>query len=157
MDFDTQGLEAYETNADLESKVGVWLVLSREPKRRIRVLREGGSNHKFDRVLQELSKPYRFEIQQRTMSPEKQRELMIEAYARAIVVDWEGFTAEGQAVACTPTTVKALFAGHPNIFDRVQSFAQEMSTFAQTLVDDAVEALGNSSNGSANTTRSQAS
>lgn len=156
MEFDSAGLESYETNLELERTIGVWLVLSRTPKVRIKVLREGGANHKFDRTVQRLQKPHRFAIQQRTIEAELLLDLLAEAYAAAIVIDWEGVTSNGDPVPCTPENVKAFLLAKPNIFEQVQQFAREMSTFAQSRVEEAAEALGNSSDGTNVTTLSEA-
>lgn len=76
----------FGTDADLERN-GV--LIQYGDTTRIRLARAGGSNKKFKKIMESLSKPYRRQIATDTMSTDKQMELLGEAMACAAVLSWE--------------------------------------------------------------------
>lgn len=79
----------YETDENVEL-TGV--VLQIAPGVEARIARAGGANKKFAKVMATLRRPYRRAIQTETLDDEIAKELLYKAYARAIVLGWEGFT-----------------------------------------------------------------
>lgn len=66
---------------------------------RIRVARAGGSNEKFTKVLQNLTKPYKRSIQNDTVDPEIVEDIMMRAYCRAVIKSWETNTNPDKSAA----------------------------------------------------------
>lgn len=142
MKFDATGLEGYVTDKEVESTVGVWLPPF-PGERRFRVLRAGGSNHKFARAFQQAIKPHRRQMDKGTLDTETTDAIMREVYAKHIVIDWEGIKDEnGVAVPCTPENVQAFFVAFPEIFGDVISYATEMATFSIENLEEAQDVLG---------------
>lgn len=56
---------------------------------RIRIARAGGGNKKFTKLVEKLTKPHRRAIQAEMMSLEEQEKLVLTAFSRAVVLDWE--------------------------------------------------------------------
>jgi hypothetical protein len=77
--------KTFDANSDHEKK-GVWFDYG---SFRIRLARAGGRNQRFAETVMALMKPYRRAIQTDTLPEEKGRELMVEAYAQAIILAWE--------------------------------------------------------------------
>jgi len=142
MQFSKKGLEAYMTDSELESKDGVWREYGRGI--RIRILRAGGSNRKYERVGSAILKPYQRQISRSTMDPELSTALLREIYSKAVVVDWSGVRdLDGNDVPCIPENIEGFFEAVPDLFDEVMADASAMATFAQEQVDAAVGELGN--------------
>lgn len=58
-------------------------------------------NIRFQRAKQRLEKPYKRDIENDRLDPEKQRAILIKAIAEAVLVDWKGLDGN------TPYSVKA--------------------------------------------------
>jgi len=56
---------------------------------RVTIARAGGGNKKFTRVMEAKAKPNKRAIQTETIEPEKILELLREAYAESIILNWE--------------------------------------------------------------------
>lgn len=84
--------DSFKTNHDLEVK-GIEIdygdfILT--------IARAGGSNKKFERVLEAKTKPYRRALQTETMDPSVANQIMLEVYAEAIILNWQTKVGEGQ-------------------------------------------------------------
>lgn len=75
----------FKTDPELEKK-GIILDYG---EFRVTIARAGGSNKKYARVLDAKTKPYRRAIQTETMQEERAKELFREAFAEAVVLNWE--------------------------------------------------------------------
>lgn len=83
---------SFKTNKDLETK-GIEIdygdfILT--------IARAGGSNKKFERVLEAKTKPYRRALQTDTMDTSVANQIMLEVYAEAIILNWQTKISEGQ-------------------------------------------------------------
>jgi hypothetical protein len=56
---------------------------------RVTIARAGGANKSYDRILEALTKPYRRAIQLETLDQKISEQIMKEAMAKAIVLNWE--------------------------------------------------------------------
>lgn len=75
----------FETNEKLEKK-GITLDYG---VFRVRVARSGGSNIKFQKTLDTLTKPYKRQLEAESLPEAKGQEIMRLAFARAVILDWE--------------------------------------------------------------------
>ena len=142
MKFDKSGLDDYLTSKELEQD-GVWLRFPGD--RRFLVRRAGGSNTRFQRVLQHLMRPHRRQMDRGTLAPEKMIEIMRVAYAKAVVIDWDGIRDDaGQPVPLTEENAIAYFEAFPELFNEIIERAGEVATFSESLIAEAQEALGES-------------
>jgi hypothetical protein len=56
---------------------------------RVTVARAGGSNKKFARILETRTKPYKTAIRTDTLDKEVSKNIMLETYSEAIILNWE--------------------------------------------------------------------
>lgn len=56
---------------------------------RVTLARAGGSNKKFERLMEAKVRPYKRAIQTETMDTEKTKEIMREIYADTVILNWE--------------------------------------------------------------------
>jgi len=56
---------------------------------RVTVARAGGSNKAYERLMTALSKPYTRAIQTETLDPRVSSQIMKEAMAKAVILNWE--------------------------------------------------------------------
>lgn len=105
----------------------------------IRVARAGGSNKQFMKTAQRLFKPHRRQLQLGILSNEKQEELAHLLYAQAVVLGWEGVTAEDigeEGTELVPFNVEncvKLFVNLPDLFSDLQTQAQNSELFLDTI------------------------
>lgn len=154
MDFDTDNIKDYLTDPEME-KVGVWLKV-REGLR-FHCKRPGGANQQFEDYWDHLRKPYRFQIQQGTMDPKIQLQIMIQAYCTKVIDNWDGVTSGGEPVEYTPEAAMAYFAMARELFLDLTQLLNERRLFVRAEIDGAVDSLGNLSDGTGPTTLSPVS
>lgn len=56
---------------------------------RVTIARAGGANEKYNRVLEQRAKPHLRAIRAKQMDPKKADDLLRQAYAEAVIVNWE--------------------------------------------------------------------
>jgi hypothetical protein len=117
--------KTFATNADAENN-GVWYDL--DATSRVRVARDGNPRHQ--RVLREITAPYRVQIARNTIDPDVVARLNIEAMARAVLLDWAGIEDEGQPVPYSQDAAKALLTKYPEFRKTIKSLSEDMALFA---------------------------
>jgi hypothetical protein len=114
----------------------------------IRIARAGGANAKFARVMEVKLRPYRRALDAGTLDEEIAKRLIAEAYAEAVVLDWENVTDEnGQSMDCTVPNIVKLFLDLPELFADVQSQATKAALFRKAEVEEATDFLAADSAG----------
>lgn len=125
----------FGTDTNME-KTGIWLDYGAF---RIRVARAGGSNHKFAKALEVVSKPYRRAIEREVLPEDKGIEILVTAYARGVILGWEDVTDEkGSPLEFNEKNVIWLLTKLPDLFRDIQEQAAKFSNFqVQDREDDA--------------------
>lgn len=135
----------FKTNADLEVN-GVWLDYE-DVNTRIRVARAGGSNKKFTRRLEALSRPHRRAIQADMMSNERIRKLTMEVFIDTVILDWQTRESEeaewtkgisgpnGDVLEFTKDNVRQVLTELPELFDDIVDFAQKSAAFREEVLE----------------------
>lgn len=104
-------------------------------------------NPRFVAEYQKVAGPYREQAQRKTLPPEKQQELMIVAFCRAVLVDWRGLEENGAPLPYSSKKAIELFS-QPEfrvLLDRLFALSQDDENYrARTLETD----LGKSGHGS---------
>lgn len=125
----TNPFQLFETNQNLESGAGVKIEY---PGFSIVIHRAGGSNKKFTQVLSTKMKPYRHKFERGLLDDETANKIMIEAYAEAVVVGWEGVRDKNnELLPFTKENVVQLFNALPEFFQDVVKQAQQISNFKE--------------------------
>ena len=136
--------QAFETNKDLENS-GIELDYGKNSKGepiRIRVARAGGANKRFAKVLDRLLRPHKRQLANDQLSDDVAKDVMIQAYADAVVLGWEGVEdREGNPMGFSRENVVKLFTDLPELFLDVQQQSQKAALF---LVDILEGEQGNS-------------
>lgn len=130
IEIDLGGLEAYQSDRDLESKDGIWAEFP--GGREILVLRAGGSNHKFGRVFQKLTRPYQRQLRRGNLDPEISNQIMRDAYLEAVIIDWRGWTTEdGDEIPYSKGAMFAVLAKAPAILEALIDVASDAANFSE--------------------------
>lgn len=103
----------------------------------IRIARAGGANTRFAKVLERKLEPHRRALQAGRLDPKKAEELMIEAYAEAVVLGWTGVEdRDGNAMEFSKDNVVKLFTDLPELFKDIQNQSQQISLFRDVVKED---------------------
>lgn len=130
--------QAFETNKDLENG-GIELDYGKNSKGapiRIRIARAGGANKRFAKVLDRLLRPYKRQLANDQLSDDVAKDVMIQAYADAVVLGWEGVEdREGNPMSFSRENVVKLFTDLPELFLDVQQQSQKAALFLQDILE----------------------
>jgi len=135
--------EQFATDENLEKK-GIVLDYG---EFRVTIARAGGSNKKYARVLEAKTKPYRRAIQTETMQNEKAMDLVKEAYADAVILNWETKVEDdwkvgienpdgGDLLPFNRDNVLATFVSLPDLFLDIQEQSNKVGLFRAQLTED---------------------
>lgn len=113
-------------------KDGVWIDY-REGSR-IKIARMG--NPRFQRTWAAAMKPYRRLERENKIPPETQTEVLCQVYAESLLLDWEGFTSDGEPLPYTKETAKRLLMAHMDFRDDVTMHAGNEEQFKQAHDED---------------------
>ena len=116
-----------EKNGTKTNYRGVTLIIARS------------NNVKFRSVFNQLSKPYRKEIQDNSINEKDSRDIMIQAFARAILVGWEDFQIDGREVPYTLKNAIDLLTNDPDCYDFVSDFSGNLSNYLVEEEDELVK------------------
>lgn len=104
---------------------------------RVRLARAGGANARFQKVVEEVTRPYRRMIEVGMLDREQDKALSREIFAKAVVLEWSGVTADDGTteVPFTVDTAITCFERYPEFFNFVVSEAQRMANYRQAALE----------------------
>lgn len=106
----------------------------------IRIARAGGTNHRYNTVLERAVKPYRRQIQNETIDRDTMQRLMREVYADSVVIGWENVQdKDGKNLPFTRENVIKLFEDLPELFEDVQEQAQRAALYRDEILEQAAK------------------
>ncbi len=122
---------------------------------RIRIARAGGANKKFAKALDRKTKPFRRAIQAGVLDNDRSNKLLMEVYAKTVVLDWETNTGtdsdpvwtngidpedagvdpveEGGLIQVNEENILKVFLNLPDLFFDLQQQAQAGTLFRAEL------------------------
>lgn len=132
--------KAFQTDKDIE-KQGIVIEY---PGVRIKTARAGGANANFAKVLDRLTKPYKRAIATESLDPETSAKIMREAYAQAVVMDWETqledgswinkvMASDGELVEVSIDNIVKVFEDLPDLFRDLQEQANKQALFLKDI------------------------
>lgn len=136
----------FGTDAKTERE-GVWLDFG---EFRVRAARAGGANKKYQRTLEELSRPHRRAMQLDLMDNDLAMDILRQVYARSVITGWQtkvdgelvdGIEGKDGLVPVSEENILAIFRELPDLFDSVQVDASKIALYRTKLRE---EAEGNS-------------
>lgn len=137
--------KSFKTDKGLE-QAGVYLDYG---KFRVKVARAGGSNKAFQRMLEAKLRPFQRAIKTETIDPELAEKIMLEVYAKTIVLSWETKvkdeatgvekweplmqTVSGEMVKPSADELVKLFKALPDLFADIQDQAGKAAVFREEI------------------------
>lgn len=122
----------FETDKNLE-RDGIVLDYgfnSKQQPVQIRIARAGGANARFAKVLEQKMKPYKRAIANDTMDNKVAEKLLVEAYADAVILGWEGVEdRDGNPLEFTRDNVVKVLSDLPDLFLDIQAQSQKSALF----------------------------
>lgn len=92
---------------------------------RMLLARAGGANKNFTKVYEAVFRPHRRRMDAKAMPPDETNELLMQVYAKSVVLDWQGVTdrdlhedgeGDGKPVPYSPKACLQLFKALPDLF-----------------------------------------
>lgn len=120
----------------------------------ILIARAGGSNQKYNKVLERKSKPHQRAIANDTFDSELASKILMETYAETVVLGWTGVmvsdlgeteasgdepVGEDQPLAFSKANAILLFEAYPDLYLDIQQQATKMTLFRNEMVGDAAK------------------
>lgn len=121
---------------------------------RITLARAGGSNQKYNAIMERISAQHQRAIQNNLLQNDKALALILDAYAEAVVLNWETNTGteedpswvvgieppnEDQLLPFNKDNVKMVLKALPELFAELRADATNLQFYRQSLVDGAVK------------------
>jgi len=129
--------EQFETDKDVE-KDGLTIDYGNFS---FRIARAGGSNVKYNKILNLLTKPHRRSMEVGVMDDEVAKKIMREVYAKTVVLGWDKVTdRDGKEIKFSWQNCVKLFNDLPDLFADIQSQAVQSALFKKIIKE---EDLGN--------------
>lgn len=134
---------AYSTDKTKEVN-GVELECDAAPGVFFTIRRQGGNNKLWAKTLEEVTKPFRRQMELKTIKNEKAEELMREAFAKAVVVGWRGvsqFDISGDPShkeiewSFSVANCLALFVEMPDIYEELQKKSTDIDNFRNAALE----------------------
>jgi hypothetical protein len=108
------------------------------------VRRAGGANMKFQSELRRLLRPERKRIDLDKMPEVEHLQLMMRAYARAVVIGWSNVEdADGNSLAFNEENFVKLMTDLPDLWDAFMDACMNASNFRAEEIKEDGDALGN--------------
>lgn len=137
----TSTYSAFANNEELETQ---GIVVDYGPAGKFLIARAGGANRKFQRVSEKVFRPYRRQIEAKTIDPKVADKLLAQVFAQTVILGWENVTdRDGNELEFSPENAQKLLLDLPDLF---ASLREEAVAAANFRADEVEEDLGNSEN-----------
>lgn len=120
----------FKTNKVAERE-GQWFELNEKTAFLIR--RFNATNPHSKGAMAKYYKPYARQIENDTLSVEKNQEININLFLDVCLVDWKGVEIDGKATPYDRETGLKLFQGLPDLFDALWKHANDFKNFREDL------------------------
>lgn len=118
----------YGTDKDKEL-AGVWEDFGGGCK--VLIARIGNEN--YSKVFRRISKPYQNAIRRGTLGNEKAEDLLIQAMAESIVLDWKGMEEDGKPVKYSKEECMRVLKAYKDFRDEISERAGSMELFKREM------------------------
>lgn len=103
----------------------------------LRIARAGGSNVKFEKVVQLKMKKYDRLVKNDLLDPGQMREVMREVLAETVVLGWKGVTdRQGNDIPFSKEACIQLFKDLPDLFDDVLEQSRKANLFKESILEE---------------------
>jgi hypothetical protein len=123
--------ETFKTDLSCE-RDGIWLEISDTIA--FKVKRFGGVNQpELKRAFAKYYKPYAKQIENGTLSPDKEREVTTRTFVEVVLVDWRGIEIDGKEEPFTKELAIKFFLELPELFELVIKHATSFDNYRADL------------------------
>ena len=122
----------WKTDETLENE-GVWQPAGEGCE--LKIARLG--NPESTRLLRRYERKYRRQIDNGTLSPEKDAEITARVYAEAILLDWRGMKESGVEVPYSTENAFRLLNEYRELREMVADYAKDAEAYRQAELEDA--------------------
>ena len=126
-------ISKFQTNKSMEEE-GVWVDVDGNGTK-IKVARV--NNPRYKKYFQKITKPYKRQIRSGTLSEDLAEKLLVDALANTILLDWQGFTKDGESFPYSVDNARAFLAESPDFRDFVSDAANEMENYRTAELEEA--------------------
>lgn len=95
------------------------------------------SSTKFQRALNRLQAPYRKKIDKGTLDPKISKDLLCEAMADALIVDWKDVVSAEGPVEYSPEVAKRALMNNDDLREFLLEYSQDIQNFRDEEVAEA--------------------
>ena len=131
--------EMYETDMAKEVE-GFWYPVSKRIS--VKLARAGGANLAFSKAMEEKTRPHRKRggaFEGENVDVELATELMKQAFAETIILDWKGITNKaGKTVAYSPAAANKLLIDLPDLYVELRDAAGAAANYRLEEIKDDV-------------------
>lgn len=120
------------TDEALETE-GVWQPIGEGAE--VKVARFG--NPKSARLFQRYTRPYRRQIDNGTMDPKKQEEILARVMAESVLLDWRGFHLGDEEVEYSTERAFEFLRDYRELRELVKDYAEDAEAYRQESLEDA--------------------
>lgn len=100
------------------------------------VARAGGSNSKYNKLLEKETKKYRRQIQSGQIDAKILEDILVKVFAKTIMLGWEGVkNKEGEMMAYNYENCITLFTDLPDLFADIRDQATNMEYFKEAAIE----------------------
>jgi hypothetical protein len=140
--FDEMSIwDLYETDMSKETE-GFWYRVNKKVS--VKLARAGGANMSFSKAMEEKTRDHRKRggaFEGNKVDVELATDLMKQAFAETIILDWKGFTSKaGKTVAYSPKAAYEMMVALPDLFNELRDAAGEIANFR---IEEIQEDVGN--------------
>ena len=98
-------------------------------------------NENYAKVFRRISKPYQNAIRRQSLGNEKADELLIQAMAECIVLDWKGLKEDGKTIKYSKEECVRILKEYKDFRDQVSELATSMELFKREMDAEAEKNL----------------
>ena len=122
-------------NSEKHEKDGVWLDLGEAG--RFKLARAGGANSQFKKLLSKRLRPYRRQLQTDTADEAAMERVLIETFARTVILGWEGVTdREEKPLPYSYENCVTLLTELPDLFREIHEAATEAALYREHIAEE---------------------
>lgn len=119
-------------NSEKLEKEGIWFNTSDEIGFLVR--RFGGMNTpEMRKAVAKHFKPYSYQIQNGTLDPIKEREILTKIFIDACVIDWKGVEIDDVKESYSPDKCLKIFMEYPDLCDSLRAYAEDTKNYREDL------------------------
>lgn len=126
-------ISKFQTSKSAEEE-GIWVDVDGNGTK-VKVARI--NNARYKKYFQKITKPYKRQIRNGTLAEELAEKLLVDALANTILLDWKGFTKDGEDFLYSVDNARSFLQESADFRDFVSDAANEMENFRGEELEEA--------------------